>query len=69
MTAEIDTEALLGKPIWTIEDLAAFLSLPVNTIYKQRAQGDMVAMYKLGKHLRVKRDDVMAWLETKRDEA
>ena len=66
---EIDTEALLRKPIWTIEELSAFLSIPVKTIYAQRAKGDMCVAYKIGKHLRVKRDDVLCWLETKRDEA
>lgn len=66
---EIDTEALLRKPIWTVDELAAFLSLPVQTIYAQRAKGQMMPMYRLGKHLRVKRDDALAWFESKRDEA
>ena len=57
---EIDTEALLRKPIW---------SLPVKTIYVQRAKGDLCAGYRFGKHVRFKREDVLAWLETKRDEA
>ena len=67
--AWIDTEALLRKPIWTVEELAAFLSLPVKTIYVQRAKGDLCAGYRFGKHVRFKREDVLAWLETKRDEA
>ena len=66
---EIDTEALLRKPIWTVEELAAFLSLPVKTIYVQRAKGDLCAGYRFGKHVRFKREDVLAWLEIKRDEA
>ena len=48
---------------------AAFLSLPVKTIYVQRAKGDLCAGYRFGKHVRFKREDVLAWLETKRDEA
>ena len=59
---EIDTEALLRKPIWTVEELAAFLSLPVKTIYVQRAKGDLCAGYRFGKHVRFKREDVLAWL-------
>jgi excisionase family DNA binding protein len=67
--AEIDTEALLRKPIWTVEELAAFLSIPIKTIYVQRAKGDLCAGYRIGRVLRFKRDDVLRWLETKRDEA
>jgi excisionase family DNA binding protein len=52
-----------------VEELAAFLSLPVKTIYVQRAKGDLCAGYRFGKHVRFKREDVLAWLETKRDEA
>jgi excisionase family DNA binding protein len=63
------TDALLSKPVWTVEDVASFLSLPVKTIYKQRADGDFCPGHRLGRHLRFKRDDVLRWLETKRDEA
>lgn len=66
---EIDTEALLRKPIWTVEELAAFLSLPVKTIYKLRAEGKLCAGYRVGRWLRFKREDVLRWLETRRDEA
>jgi hypothetical protein len=34
----VDTEALMRKPLWSPEDLASFLDLPVKTIYKQREQ-------------------------------
>jgi excisionase family DNA binding protein len=63
------TDALLKKPIWTVEDVASFLSIPVKTIYKQRADGDFCRGYRVGRHLRFKRDEVLAWFETRRDEA
>lgn len=65
---EIDTEALLGKPIWAVEDLAAFLQLPVKTIYKQRSAGELCAGYRIGRFVRFKREDVLEWFETKRDQ-
>jgi excisionase family DNA binding protein len=62
-------DALLRKPLWSPEDLALYLDLPVKTIYKQRADGDLCPGYRFGKHLRFKRDEVLAWIETRRDEA
>jgi excisionase family DNA binding protein len=64
----VDTEALMRKPLWTVEDLAAYLSVPVRTIYKQRSQGDLCPGYRFGKHLRFKRDEVLLWIETRRDD-
>jgi len=49
--------------------LAAYLDLPLATIRKQRAEGLLCPGYRFGKHLRFKRDEVLAWIETKRDEA
>jgi excisionase family DNA binding protein len=67
--AEIDPEALLRKPIWTVEDLAAFLSLRAATLHKHRSAGQLCPGYRFGTHLRFKRDEVLAWIETRRDEA
>jgi hypothetical protein len=36
----VDTGALMAKPLWTIEDLSAYLSVPVATIYKWRRTGE-----------------------------
>ncbi len=36
--SKIDTEALLSKPLWTIEDLASYLDVPVGGLRKQRAE-------------------------------
>ena len=66
---EIDTEALLRKVLWTPEDLAAFLDLPVATIYNQRSAGQLCPGYRFGKHLRFERDEVLAWIGTRRNEA
>jgi excisionase family DNA binding protein len=61
------TDALLSKPIWTVEDVASYVGLPVKTIYKLRAEGDLCPGYRVGRWLRFKRADVLAWFESKRD--
>lgn len=53
----------------SIDELCAWLKIPKNTIYKQRSDGTGPPAYKLGKHLRFARSEVLAWLATKRDSA
>jgi excisionase family DNA binding protein len=49
---------------WTgIEELAAELGVPVRTIYAWRTKKLGPPGYKLGKHIRFRREDVEAWLE------
>lgn len=50
-----------------IEEVSAMLQLPVATIYKQRSMGLFCPAYKLGRHLRWKRTELLGWIETKRD--
>jgi hypothetical protein len=63
------TDALLSKPVWTVEDAASFLGIPVKTIYRQRGRRDFCLGYRIGKHLPFEREDVLASFETKRDGA
>lgn len=51
----------------TLDELCALLKIPKATAYKQRATGTGPPGYRIGKHLRFKRSDVLAWLETKKD--
>ncbi len=44
-------------PVMTIEQVAEFLQVPVNTIYQWRSQGRLATCCrKIGKHLRFYRD-------------
>ena len=45
-----------------------FLQLPVKTIYKQRSSVKLCAGYRIGHFVRFKREDVLEWFETKRDQ-
>ena len=56
------------EPLMTVEDLAAYLHKPVNTIYKMRAEGTGPPGYRVGKHLLFKQREVAEWPEGHRDE-
>lgn len=53
----------------TLDELCAMLKITKATAYKQRTTGSGPPAYRIGKHLRFKRSDVVAWLETKRESA
>jgi excisionase family DNA binding protein len=46
-----------------IEALAAEIGIPIRTIYAWRTRGTGPRGYRLGKHIRFRREDVEAWLE------
>jgi excisionase family DNA binding protein len=48
----------------SIDEVSELLQLPVHTIYKQRSLGLFCPAYKIGRHLRWKRDELFTWLET-----
>jgi excisionase family DNA binding protein len=49
--------------------LAELLDIPERTIYNWRQRGLGPPAYRIGRHLRYRRQDVEAWLETVRDPA
>lgn len=48
--------------LWRVDDVAAFLGVPVQTLYTWRLTGDGPPAFKLGKHLRFDPDAVRAWV-------
>lgn len=46
-----------------LDEVAAYLGIPKNTLYKWRVQGEGPRAIKVGKHLRFRRRDVEAWLD------
>lgn len=53
----------------SIDELCEWLKISKNTAYKQHSQGTGPPAYRLGKHLRFMRSEVLEWLQTKRDSA
>jgi excisionase family DNA binding protein len=49
--------------IWGIEDVSAYLGIPVKTIYQWRMRHYGPPARMVGRYLRFKRDDVIAWFE------
>jgi excisionase family DNA binding protein len=49
-------------PLLTVEDLAAYLDVPVATLYAWRCRGQGPVGFRVGKHLRYRRSDVEAWI-------
>lgn len=47
----------------TPDQLAAWLQLPVKTLYAWRHKGDGPPALKVGRHLRYRRADVLRWLD------
>jgi excisionase family DNA binding protein len=47
--------------LWTAEEVARFLGVPVPTLYRWRYQGTGPRPGRVGKHLRYDPAEVMAW--------
>jgi excisionase family DNA binding protein len=55
----------LGTPLaelWTIQQLSAFLGIPVGTLYQWRHRGDGPPAFRVGRHLRFDPVEVRRWL-------
>ncbi len=46
----------------TPQDLAAYLDVPLNTLYRWRHRGGGPAAFRVGKHIRYRRNDVEQWI-------
>ena len=49
--------------LWSITETAAFLRVPVGTLYQWRHRRTGPRAFKVGRHLRYNPADVRAWLE------
>ncbi len=60
-----DTESRIADlpRLMTIDEVAAYLQVPKNTIYRWRHHQDGPRAVRLGKHLRFKRDHVLDFVE------
>ncbi len=60
-----------GKPerLWTVEDVAGFLGVPVKTLYQWRYQGYGPKGRRVGRYVRYNPDEVREWFESLDDHA
>ena len=49
-------------------NVAEYVQVPLATVYRWRTHGDGPVGFRVGKHVRYRREDVDAWLEEQRDD-
>ena len=49
--------------LWTAQDVADYLTVPLATLYQWRYLGTGPAAYRVGRHLRYEPGAVLTWLE------
>ena len=59
LTSSLD----ISSRLLSTEEVARILVVPVNTLYCWRYKGTGPKAYRVGKHLRYRLADVLAWLE------
>lgn len=57
----------ISSRLLSTEEVARILVVPINTLYCWRYKGMGPNAHRVGKHLRYRLSDVMAWLEDQRD--
>ena len=57
----------MADALLSIDALASELGVPIGTIYAWRYRGLGPRGYRIGKHVRFRRADIEAWLETQAD--
>jgi excisionase family DNA binding protein len=57
----------MSEGLLTVQEVADYLGVPRATIYAWRRDGIGPAGYRVGRHIRYRREHVEAWLEQQRD--
>ena len=55
-------------PLWDIDQVASYLGVPKRTLYRWRTFGYGPPGKKVGRHLRYRASDVIAWFADLKDE-
>lgn len=50
-----------SERLWSVDDVSAYLGVPVETLYQWRKRKYGPPAARVGRHLRYDRADVMAW--------
>ncbi|MGA6163905.1 helix-turn-helix domain-containing protein [Amycolatopsis magusensis] len=58
----MDNVSSIGR-LWTVEDVSAYLGVPVKTLYQWKWRGEGPPVAKVGRHLRYNPAKVRAWLD------
>ncbi|MTD58825.1 helix-turn-helix transcriptional regulator [Amycolatopsis pithecellobii] len=52
------------EPLWTVEQVADFLQVPVKTLYQWRHHGYGPSGRRVGRYIRYRAEDVRAWVDS-----
>lgn len=63
---DLKAETPKPRPLWGTEEVAEYLGVPVKTLYKWRLEKHGPPSLRVGKHLRYVPDDVVAWVEDRK---
>lgn len=61
--SRLDSSFDLSTRLLSTDEVARLLLVPVTTLYTWRYKGTGPRAFRVGKHLRYRLSDVMAWLE------
>jgi excisionase family DNA binding protein len=56
-----------GDKLMSLADVSEMLGIPVHTLYRWRYKGDGPVGYRVGRHVRYRREAVEVWLEQQAD--
>jgi excisionase family DNA binding protein len=48
--------------LWTVEDVSEFLGVPAKTLYQWRTRGYGPPGMRIGRYVRYRREEVLAWV-------
>lgn len=52
------------EPLWTVEQVAEYLQIPVRTLYQWRHNNYGPAGRRVGRYVRYRAEDVRAWVDS-----
>jgi len=55
------------EQLLSIQDLAEYLDVPIQTVYRWRAAGGGPPGFRVGRHVRFRAEDVETWLRSRAD--
>jgi excisionase family DNA binding protein len=64
LTQNSKLQAVMADRLWTVQDVSAFLGVPVGTLYQWRYMRVGPPAYRVGRHIRYDPSAVRTWLKT-----
>jgi excisionase family DNA binding protein len=58
----------IDEQLLDLDWLSGYLGIPQRSLYNWRQRGEGPPAYRVGKHLRYRRSDIEAWLDSRRDD-